>query len=100
MHGLFTEIEGSNFSLKGETDCRVFGEDANVFRPERWLEDDERARQMERALFTFGQGARTCIGKVVEFVKCTSDFDRTSLCLKCRSLFQRYFAILTSNSEI
>ena len=43
----------------------VFGEDADTYRPERWLEDPERAKLMDRYIFTFGQGARTCIGKVI-----------------------------------
>jgi cytochrome P450 len=30
----------------------IFGEDANVFRPERWLEDVSRARRMDSLLAT------------------------------------------------
>lgn len=41
----------------------IFGEDVDVYRPERWLEDPERAKVMASTLFQFGQGARTCIGK-------------------------------------
>lgn len=32
-------------------DKATFGEDAEVFRPERWLEDAEEARRMERYMF-------------------------------------------------
>ncbi|KAK4065660.1 hypothetical protein Trihar35433_7780 [Trichoderma harzianum] len=41
----------------------IFGEDVDVYRPERWLEDDQRVKVMNSTLFHFGQGARTCIGK-------------------------------------
>ncbi|KAL4876780.1 cytochrome P450 [Aspergillus karnatakaensis] len=44
-------------------DKSVFGDDADQFRPERWLEDPARASAMDRHLMTFGIGARTCIGK-------------------------------------
>ena len=43
-------------------DC--FGEDADVFRPERWLTDDtERVIAMERASLGFGSGKRVCLGR-------------------------------------
>ena len=38
----------------------VFGDDAQVFRPERWL--GEGAARMERYMMVFGAGKRTCIG--------------------------------------
>jgi cytochrome P450 len=41
----------------------VFGEDAHEFRPERWLESEERYRAMNKAMLVFGAGTRTCIGK-------------------------------------
>lgn len=43
----------------------VFGDDAYEFRPERWLESEERTKIMERGLVTFGAGTRTCTGKNV-----------------------------------
>lgn len=43
----------------------VFGDDAYDFRPERWLESEDRTREMERAILTFGAGTRTCTGKNV-----------------------------------
>ncbi|KAI9695073.1 MAG: hypothetical protein M1820_008935 [Bogoriella megaspora] len=43
-------------------DKTIFGEDAYEFRPERWL-DTERARRMHRCFFSFGSGARTCLGR-------------------------------------
>lgn len=59
----------------------IFGEDANIFRPERWLEDEARARYMDSLLATvcplcrcktdleFGYGSRTCIGKNIALVE-------------------------------
>ncbi|KAE8328523.1 cytochrome P450 [Aspergillus sergii] len=42
----------------------IFGRDAAMFRPERWLESDkEKLSVMEQSLLTFGAGVRTCIGK-------------------------------------
>lgn len=46
-------------------DKGVFGQDSNVFKPERWLESEEKNRAMERAMLDFGAGTRTCIGKHV-----------------------------------
>jgi cytochrome P450 len=44
-------------------DQKVFGEDADVYQPERWLEDEERAKKMERYMFQFGGGSHLCIGR-------------------------------------
>jgi cytochrome P450 len=42
----------------------IFGPEPEEFKPERWLESAERSRFMENYNLTFGQGGRTCIGKV------------------------------------
>jgi cytochrome P450 len=44
-------------------DREVFGMDADEFRPERWLEDEERTRIMEKYILSWGYGTRTCLGK-------------------------------------
>ncbi|KAJ9151979.1 Pisatin demethylase [Pleurostoma richardsiae] len=44
-------------------DRAVFGSDADVYRPERWLEDPEEAKRMERYMFQFGGGSHLCIGR-------------------------------------
>ncbi|KAK5939217.1 hypothetical protein PMZ80_008520 [Knufia obscura] len=50
-------------------DQAIFGQDADVFRPERWLvkEGDEkgeaRIKAMDRHMFQFGGGAHVCIGR-------------------------------------
>ncbi|KAG4217242.1 hypothetical protein PC116_g34277, partial [Phytophthora cactorum] len=44
-------------------DKATFGQDADYYRPERWLEDPENAKVMERYMFQFGGGAHVCIGR-------------------------------------
>jgi cytochrome P450 len=42
----------------------VFGEDVEVYRPERWIEaGEEGRREMEKADVTFGAGYCSCLGK-------------------------------------
>lgn len=51
-------------------DKTIFGDDAAKWRPDRWLEADEQRRKlMEKSLFTFGAGARTCIGKNISLLE-------------------------------
>lgn len=53
-------------------DRQIFGERPEEFRPERWLEPEastERKRTMDNSLFTFGAGARTCIGKNISLLE-------------------------------
>lgn len=51
----------------------VFGEDADVYRPERWLEsegaDTIQLSRMRQSMFQFGAGARTCIGKNISLME-------------------------------
>lgn len=47
-------------------DRDVFGKDADVFRPERWLDGDgERVKKMEQASMGFSRGRRVCLGQHV-----------------------------------
>lgn len=56
-----TEIAANPFVIN--RDETVFGEDSQIFSPDRWLtEDTERIRKMEKSIFTFGYGARECLG--------------------------------------
>jgi len=41
----------------------VFGKDADAYRPERWLEDEERTKHMKNSMFTFSYGKYNCLGK-------------------------------------
>ncbi|CAK4033845.1 Pisatin demethylase [Lecanosticta acicola] len=48
----------------------VFGNDVDNFRPERWLEArPDQLREMKAAMFQFGAGARTCIGKNISLLE-------------------------------
>lgn len=67
--------------------CRrdVFGDDVETFRPERWLGDELKVREMNKALFHFGAGSRTCLGKhigLLEMYKLIPSFlRRFEVCL-------------------
>lgn len=41
----------------------VFGEDVDIFRPERWMASRETIKAYERADITFSAGLTTCLGK-------------------------------------
>ncbi|KAF3904234.1 hypothetical protein ABW21_db0208119 [Orbilia brochopaga] len=51
-------------------DKTVFGEDADFWRPERWIHaTEEEKKLMNRGLFTFGGGTRSCIGKNISLLE-------------------------------
>jgi cytochrome P450 len=63
-------VVGINPWVAGQ-DTRVYGEDAEVFRPERWLEADlAQLKEMERSSLAFGAGSRVCIGKNISMIVC------------------------------
>jgi cytochrome P450 len=49
----------------------VYGSDAEIWRPERWLEFDEQGRggEVEKYFFAFGMGSRSCIGKNISLLE-------------------------------
>jgi cytochrome P450 len=48
----------------------IFGSDASIFRPERWLtENIEERALLNRNFLAFGGGPRTCIGKNISFLE-------------------------------
>jgi cytochrome P450 len=48
----------------------IFGPDAHVFRPERWLTEDKEERAvLDRNFLAFGNGPRTCIGKNISLLE-------------------------------
>lgn len=57
-------------------DKNVFGQDAAIFNPDRWLRRDEdeetfqeRVANMKRCNLTFGAGKRYCLGKYMAFLE-------------------------------
>ncbi|KIV92261.1 hypothetical protein PV10_06718 [Exophiala mesophila] len=46
----------------------AFGDEADKFRPERWL-DPVRKAEMQRYFFSFGGGSRTCLGRNVVWLE-------------------------------
>jgi cytochrome P450 len=52
---------------------QVFGDDAHIYRPERWLESEgadlARIAKMKSSMFHFGAGARTCIGRNISLME-------------------------------
>lgn len=51
-------------------DESIFGSDASEFRPERWIDATaEQQARMKNALFSFGAGSRTCIGKNISLLE-------------------------------
>jgi len=51
-------------------DESVFGEDASVWNPARWLAGGERVNRMNQFIFTWGWGSRKCPGKHVALLEC------------------------------
>ncbi|KAJ6257452.1 Cytochrome P450 monooxygenase [Drechslerella dactyloides] len=51
-------------------DKTVFGDDADIWRPERWINaSDEQKKLMNRGLFAFGGGTRLCIGRNISLLE-------------------------------
>ncbi|KAI0120995.1 cytochrome P450 oxidoreductase [Xylariales sp. AK1849] len=50
-------------------DKTIFGDDADQYRPERWLESAAAAATMNKHMLHFGAGTRTCIGKNISLAE-------------------------------
>ncbi|KAK4444029.1 Pisatin demethylase [Podospora aff. communis PSN243] len=57
--------EMTTYAYVVQRDPEVFAPDPEAFRPERWLESEERCAKMDAASFAWGAGARVCLGKDV-----------------------------------
>ncbi|KAJ7722899.1 cytochrome P450 [Mycena maculata] len=63
-----TEVSMSPFVLHRQHES--YGDDADVFQPERWIETDvEQRKTMEHNNLAFRSGPRVCIGKVIGMMK-------------------------------
>lgn len=64
---------GTNIGCNAWTlhlDKDLWGQDADEWRPERWLEASEAKKaEMKNSMFAFGAGSRTCIGKNVSYLE-------------------------------
>ncbi len=69
-----TQIGFAMFAMQRQK--HVFGNDADIFRPERWLEASPEARiEMEKAqTLVFNGGKWTCLGKNVAFMELNKVF--------------------------
>lgn len=56
-----TEIGANPYII--HRDSATFGADADLFHPERWLDNDERSKEMDKSILSWGYGTRICLGK-------------------------------------
>ncbi|PVH91595.1 cytochrome P450 oxidoreductase [Periconia macrospinosa] len=86
--------EGTVVGVNGwvmHRDTAIFGEDVDVFRPERWTEVDEGKRaEMKRYIFSFGDGSRKCIGQNLAMAQ---------TCKVVAELFRRFDFAPQENSQ-
>ncbi|KAF2683324.1 cytochrome P450 [Lentithecium fluviatile CBS 122367] len=56
-------MEITSYAYVVQRDRHLYGDDADKFRPERWLEGEKKSSEMDASQFVFGMGARVCLGK-------------------------------------
>lgn len=62
-----TEITTYAYVMQRDKD--LYGEDAEEFNPERWLQSEKRTNELEAVQFSFGMGPRVCIGKDIAYME-------------------------------
>ncbi|KAK4500978.1 hypothetical protein PRZ48_006784 [Zasmidium cellare] len=63
---------GTEICICDDAVCRrkdIFGDDSEVFRPERFLESDEGPRRMRTVEVVFGTGRFQCLGKTIAWME-------------------------------
>ena len=81
IEGMFvpegTRIAHSTWAVQRDL---IYGDDVEIFRPERWIEaDEERLLRMEQTLdLIFGHGRWGCLGKLVAFIELNKIFVEVS----------------------
>lgn len=84
-----TQIGTSPFGVYHSKE--VFGEDASVFLPERWLEADKaRSATMSSVVdLVFSSGKFQCLGEAVALMEINKTFVEVSICSRVASVFRR-----------
>ena len=62
-----TEISCNPWLL--HRDRAFYGDDADDFKPERWMQSEARTREMLKYNFAFGYGPRVCLGKDIALIE-------------------------------
>ncbi|KAL8838459.1 MAG: hypothetical protein Q9170_002134 [Blastenia crenularia] len=63
-----TVVGGSPYVVN--RDKETFGQDAEFWRPERWVDaDDAQRKRMDQGSLTFGAGRRVCLGKHIALLE-------------------------------
>lgn len=75
--------EMTTYAYVMQRDKELYGEDADEFRPTRWLESVKRTNELEAMQFSFGMGPRICIGKDIAYMEMFKLLPEVSLLRAC-----------------